>query len=149
VAYYSYSALGTDRYPPFTPQEVADYPAHLEIEYSDHLSRGLVLLKWWLLAIPHYLVLSIFLGGGVYIATGATTAQQQTQPTWEIGLISLLVIISAIVLLFIGRYPQSIFDFILGLNRSALRVAAYAGLMTDQYPPSGWIKAAKSPTAKN
>lgn len=134
VAYYAYGALGTDRYPPFTLAEVPEYPAHLEVSYPEHLSRGLVLVKWWLLAVPHYLVLAFFAGGGVYVVNEAT-ASDQSYWTWGSGLIGLLVFFAAVVLAFTGRYPQAIFDLVLGMNRWALRVAAYAGLMTDQYPP--------------
>jgi hypothetical protein len=134
VTYYTYGALGTDRYPPFTLQEVPDYPAHLEIDYPDQLSRGLVLIKWWLLAIPHYLILAFFLGGGLYVANEAVT-NEPARWVWGGGLIGLLVLIAAVVLLFTGRYPRPIYDLVLGLNRWVLRVAGYVGLMTDQYPP--------------
>jgi hypothetical protein len=117
VGYYSYNALGTDRYPPFTLGPVPDYPATLEVDYPERLSRGLVLVKWWLLAIPHYLIVGIFAGG----SSG--------------GLVSLLVCIAGIVLLFTGNYPRGVYDLVLGMNRWGLRVVAYAGLMTDQYPP--------------
>ena len=129
VSYYAYGGLGTDHYPPFSLEERPDYPAHLEVAYPEHLSRGLVLVKWWLLAIPHYLVLALFLGGGAYAASDDVSSG------WNGGLIGLLVFFAGVLLLFTGRYPIALFDLVLGLNRWVLRVAAYAGLMTDVYPP--------------
>jgi uncharacterized protein DUF4389 len=132
VQYYTYGALGTDRYPPFSLEELPDYPAHLAIEYPARLSRGLVLVKWWLLAIPQYIIVGLFVGGG----TWAAWRLGNDNVNWAGGgLIGILVLIAAIILLVTGQYPQSLFDFILGLNRWVLRVAAYAGLMTDKYPP--------------
>ncbi|MGZ5398383.1 MAG: DUF4389 domain-containing protein, partial [Nocardioides sp.] len=134
VAYYAYGALGTDRYPPFTLHDVPDYPARFDVDYPEHLSRGLALVKWWLLAIPHYIVVGIFLGGGAYAANEAVTSDAAPW-VWGGGLIGLLVLVAAVVLLFTGQYPRGVFDLVLGMNRWVLRVAAYAGLMTDDYPP--------------
>jgi hypothetical protein len=133
VCYYSYGALGTDRYPPFTLDEVPDYPTHLAIAYPERLSRGLVLVKW-LLGIPHYLIVGLFVGGGAWFAWQIDSGEIWSAPRGG-GLVGLLVLIAAVVLLFTGRYPQALYDFVLGLNRWVLRVAAYAGLMTDAYPP--------------
>jgi hypothetical protein len=132
VHYYGYGALGTDRYPPFTLNDVADYPAHLAVPYPERLSRGLVLVKWWLLALPHLVIVGIFAGGGTWLALRSDTQGY----SWAAGgLIGLLVLIAAIVLAVTGRYPRGLYDFILGLNRWVLRVAAYTSVMTDTYPP--------------
>jgi hypothetical protein len=131
VGFYSYSALGTDRYPPFTLSDDSDYPARLDVTYPESLSRGLVLVKWWLLALPQYLVVAVF-------ATGAWAASTGTGSQWMFGsggLIGLLVLFAGIMLLFTNRYPKSLYDFVLGMNRWVFRVAAYAALMTDVYPP--------------
>ncbi len=119
VGFYGYQALGTDRYPPFTLR-AGGYPADLDVAYPERLSRGLVLVKWWLLALPHYAVVSLFQGGG---GRGGG------------GLVPLLALFAGVALLFTGRYPEGIFQFVMGMNRWAYRVAAYAALMTDRYPP--------------
>jgi hypothetical protein len=107
----TYFALMSDQYPSTDEQQWV----HLEIDYPDaeaDLARGMPLVKW-LLAFPHYVVL-FFLG----IAA------------------SLCVLIAWFAILFTGRYPQSLFDFVMGVQRWALRVAAYAFLLvTDRYPP--------------
>src|SRR4029079_4899485 len=108
-----------------------DYPATLTVEYPDRLSRGLVLGKWWLLAIPPYVVVALFVGSGAWFAT---QAGEGAWGAWG-GLIDVLVLIAVVALLFTGRYPRGIFDLVLGMNRWVTRVAAYAGLMTDRYPP--------------
>ena len=63
VWFYGYEALGTDKYPPFSLDPDPDYPADLEIAYPEKLSSGLVLVKWWLLAIPHYIIVAILTRG--------------------------------------------------------------------------------------
>ena len=116
VGFYSYSALATDRYPPFSLQR-RDYPADLEVEYPEQLSRGRVLVKWWLLAIPHYIVVGFL--------SGASNG----------GLTFVLTIFSAVAVLFGRRYPADIFELVIGFNRWTFRVLAYASLMRDEYPP--------------
>jgi hypothetical protein len=128
VGFYSYSALATDKYPPFTLRDVPDYPARLEVEYPESLSRGLVLVKWWLLALPHYLVIGVFVGGA-WAGAGIDRLYGGG------GLVGLLVLFAGIMLLFTGRYPTPLYDFVLRMNRWAFRVAVYATLMTDVYPP--------------
>ena len=130
VQYYAYGALGTDRYPPFSLGEEPDYPATLTVDYPERLSRGLALVKWWLLAIPHYLILALFFSGGIWFTWTFT------DDAWVGGsILGLLVLIAAIVLTVTGRYPRPLFEVIVGMHRWAMRVAGYAALMTDKYPP--------------
>ncbi|MFH8624023.1 DUF4389 domain-containing protein [Streptomyces vietnamensis] len=133
VSYYSYGALGTDRYPPFSLGPEPDYPARLDIAYPERLSRSQVLVKWWLLAIPHYLVIAFFTGG-------------MEVHWWSGGLITLLTLIAGFAVAFTDRYPHDLFALIVGLNRWVLRVAAYASLMTDAYPPFRLDQGGHEPT---
>ncbi|HEX2904852.1 MAG TPA: DUF4389 domain-containing protein [Jatrophihabitans sp.] len=128
VWFYSVDAFGTDRYPPFTLKPAPDYPADFQVDYPQRLSRGLVLVKWWLLALPHLLIVSIFAGGWGFGTAGWRTAGGG-------GLISLLAVIAGFFLLFTNQYPPRLFDFIMGLNRWCYRVLAYVALMRDEYPP--------------
>ncbi len=131
VSYYAFSALATDQYPPFTLRDV-EYPARFDVAYPERLSRGLVLVKWWLLAIPHYLIVGVLTSGLVWWAAevGGDAALRVGG-----GLIGILVLVAAIALTFTGRYPPGLFDLIMGLNRWVYRVGAYASLMRDEYPP--------------
>lgn len=107
----AYAALLTDQY----PSTVEEQSVHLEIDYpnvEEELNRWLPIFKW-LLAIPHYIVLA-FLAIGVVFA----------------------VIIAWFAILFTGRYPRSLFNYVVGFGRWVLRVQAYAFLLvTDEYPP--------------
>jgi hypothetical protein len=133
VGFYTLDANGTDRYPPFSLRP-EDYPASFDVEYPETLSRGLVLVKWWLLALPHYAVVSFFAGGGGWFAVHAGDTNDYGSG-YGGGLILLLVVFGVVALLFSGRYPLGIFDFVIGMNRWSFRVLAYATLMTDRYPP--------------
>lgn len=107
----SYLTLLTDRY----PSTVDEQSVHLDIDYPEvtrDLNRWLPLVKW-LLAIPHLLVLAV-------LAVLAVVA----------------VAVAWFAIVFTGRYPRGLFDFVVGVGRWALRVQAYAILLvTDRYPP--------------
>lgn len=120
VGFYSYQALGTDKYPPFSLKSDPDFPADLTVRYPDSLRKGTTFVQWWILAIPHYLVVAIFQGGVGYRYG---------------GLQILFVLFAATVNLFTGRYPPDLFVLVMGINHWVYRVAGYAFLFTNQYPP--------------
>jgi hypothetical protein len=143
VSYYAYGALGTDRYPPFSLRSDPGYPADLHVEYPERLSRGLVLVKSWLLAIPHYFVLAALTGPGATVTYDLDGSRGRGGP----GLLTVLAVIAGVALLFTGRLPQGLYDLLLGASRWGLRVAAYAGLMTDAYPPFRLDQGGSEPAA--
>jgi hypothetical protein len=136
VAFYSYAAIGTDQYPPFTLARTG-YPADFDVDYPEKLSHGLVLVKSWLLAIPHLLIVGVL--------TGTTRVWGSREGYWDdgqwvqqnagISLIGLLVLIAGVILLFTGQYWRGLFDLLMGLNRWIYRVITYVALMRDEYPP--------------
>lgn len=91
-----------------------------------------MLVKWWLLAIPHDLVIAVFTGGARSSWSGDGDGALYATSG---GLAGLLVLFAGLALLFTNRYPRSPYDFVLGMNRWVFRVGAYACLMTDTYPP--------------
>jgi hypothetical protein len=106
----AYAMLLRDEYPSTDEQQAV----HLDFAYPDatQLNRFLPIVKWFL-AIPHWFLLC-FLGIAAIVC----------------------VIIAWFAILFTGRYPRALFDFVVGVNRWGLRVEAYAMLLiTDQYPP--------------
>ena len=107
----AYFALLTDLY----PSVVEEQAVHLEIDYPDaenDLNRWMPLVKWFL-AIPHYFVL-------IFLVIGAVFA----------------IIFAWFAILFTGKYPQGLFNYVVGVFRWGLRVNAYVSLLvTDEYPP--------------
>jgi hypothetical protein len=134
VSFYTYSALATDQYPPFTLAKT-DYPADFDIDYPEHLSRKLIFVKSWLLAIPHYLILGSLIGGGWSLLGGAGSLSSRSGGGIALPLLGALVLIAAVILLFTGRYRAGLFALIMGINRWTYRVIAYSALLTDSYPP--------------
>lgn len=112
VMNYRFPMNTTDKYPPFSLKPQADYPGDLEVDYPEQLSRGAVLVKWWLLALPQI------------VMCWAMEAPLQV-----------LCVISAVRLLARGTVSQGMFDLLMGLVRWRYRVAVYVSLMSDEYPP--------------
>jgi hypothetical protein len=139
LSYYATNGgIGTDQYPPFTGGLVPDYPATLDIAYPGRLSRGLVLVKWWLLAIPHYLIVGLLIGSSWSQVTPGDHQFRLDSIAGNLtsgGILGILVLVAGVMLLVTGAYPPALFALIIGSNRWIYRVIAYAALMTDQYPP--------------
>ncbi|ANZ20340.1 DUF4389 domain-containing protein [Streptomyces noursei] len=131
VAYYSYGALATDRYPPFTLGAVPDYPARLFIDRPEHLPRGPGLLLSRLRALPQLLLVALV--GLVF------------RLVWWIGGLSAVLALVALTILVLsspaaallrtGHYPRSQFRSLVAFDRWAIQVLAYLFFLTDALPP--------------
>jgi hypothetical protein len=133
VEFYGYSALGTDRYPPFSRQAEPDYPATLDVQYQEEHARWPVFGRI-VLAIPQLLIVGMLEGGGAGFTLGSGHWGGDIATPWS-GLIGLLALIIGFALLFTNRYLRDVFSFAIGLNRWVFRVVVYVLLMTDRYPP--------------
>jgi len=106
----AYIGLLRDEYPPFS-LDPGKYAVTYEVDYPEELSRWLIFVKW-LLAIPHIIVLAL------------------------LAVVMLVVgIVAWFAILFTGRFPRSLFDFAVGVQRWSERVNCYISLFTDAYPP--------------
>ncbi|MEX0751142.1 MAG: DUF4389 domain-containing protein [Dehalococcoidia bacterium] len=106
----AYVLLLRDEYPPFS-LDAGQYPAVLEVDYPERLNRFLPFIKW-LLVLPNLLVAAVVM---------------------VVALI--LTIVAWFAILFTGKYPQGMFDFVVGALRWSERASEYAYLFTDRYPP--------------
>ena len=134
VGFYATTAIGTDRYPPFTLART-DYPADFDVDYPEHLSHGLVLIKSWLLAVPHLIIIGLFTTNVPFWWNAANDMSTGYQSAAGISLLGMLVLVGGIALLVTRTYPAALFDLTLGLNRWIYRVLTYVSLMRDEYPP--------------
>lgn len=106
----AYVGLLRDEYPPFS-LDAGQYAVTYEVDYPAELSRWLIFVKW-LLIIPHIVVVAL------------------------LGIVALLAsIVAWFAILFTGRYPRSLFDFYVGVQRWGERINGYVSLFTDAYPP--------------
>ena len=134
VGFYAYAALGTDRYPPFTLART-DYPADFDVAYPEHLSRGLVLVKSWLLAIPHLLIVMVIAGDLLpYPWRSNTGWTSGIDLTAGYSLLNVLVVLAGFFLLITRRYPTTLFGLLVGINRWLYRVLDLRGLDAGRLP---------------
>jgi hypothetical protein len=106
----AYVGLRRDEYPPFS-MDAGKYPVTYEVDYPGEMSRWLIFVKW-LLIIPNVIVLLLF------------------------AIVALVLsIVAFFAILFTGKFPRSLFDFIVGVSRWSERASGYASFFTDKYPP--------------
>ncbi len=106
----AYTSFMRDEYPPFS-WDAGEYAVTYDVEYPEELSRWLIFVKG-ILVIPHIVVLTFLGVGATFALIGAWFA-----------------------ILFTKRFPESLFTYVVGVNRWGLRISAYAGLLRDEYPP--------------
>jgi hypothetical protein len=107
-----YILMASDQYPPLEGQ----YPVNFDVRYQEPMSRGLFFILKWIMLIPHYILLAL-----LFIVAVIVT------------------ILAWFAVLFTGRYPRSLFGFMVGYGRWVWRVTAYFFLMTDRYPPLSFM----------